>query len=107
MCDKAMDNQINKQSGKELLNKAFKQWKRDGLLESNNEGKSLSKKRLNRDEEVVNHNLETDPVINLFMSAMAYQTNLLREQIAGLQTDLLNEYIRKTLPFPLHALCLL
>lgn len=95
-----MDDQLNKQTGKELLDKAIKQWEQDGFLDSYNDGKTFSKKRLDgADENVVKHNLETDPVINLFMSALAHQTNLLRGQISSLYTTLLDEFIRKTMPF--------
>lgn len=95
-----MDDRLNKQTGKDLLDKAINQWEQDGLLDSLNDGKSFSKKRLDGAEgNAVKHNLETDPVINLFMSALAHQTNLLKEQISSLHTTLLDEFIRKTVPF--------
>lgn len=97
---RSMDDQLKKQTGKELLEKAIKQWEQDGLLDSFNDGKTFSKTRLDADEEdVVKHNLEKDPVINLFMSALAHQSNLLNEQVSSLRTRLLDEFIRKTVPF--------
>ena len=93
-----MDDQLNIQSGKALLEKAIKQWEQDGLFDSYND----ANKRLDRDgESVVKHNLEQDPVINLFMTALAHQTNLLKEQITALRTSLLDEFIRRTVPFTL------
>lgn len=95
-----MDDQLNKQTGKELLDKAIKQWEQDGFLDNYNDGKTFSKNRTDVDEEnVVKHNLEKDPVINLFMSALAHQTNLLNEQVSSLRARLLDEFIRKTVPF--------
>ena len=97
-----MENNMNAQSGKELLKKAIEQWSQDGMLDSLAGDRSLSGKKLDDDEEkLVLHNLENDPVINLFMTALAHQTNLLREQIATLQTALLDEMLRKTVPFAL------
>lgn len=97
-----MDNRLNIKSGKKLLEEAIKQWKQDGFLDSFNDGKSLSNKNLdNAEEDIVKQNLERDPVINLFMSALAHQTNLLKEQISSLQTTLVDEFIRKTVPFML------
>ena len=93
-----MDNQLNIQSGKALLEKVIKQWEQDGLFDSFDD----ANKRLDRDgESAVRHNLQRDPVINLFMSALAYQTNLLKEQIVSLRTSLLDEFIRRTVPFTL------
>ena len=93
-----MDDQLNIQSGKELLEKAIKQWEQDGLLDNYND----ANKRLEHEgESVVKQNLERDPVINLFMSALAHQTNLLKEQISSLRTALLDEFIRRTVPFTL------
>lgn len=93
-----MDDQLNIQSGKALLEKAIKQWEQDGLFDGYND----TNKRLDREgESVVKHNLEQDPVINLFMTALAHQTNLLKEQITELRTSLLDEFIRRTVPFTL------
>ncbi len=93
-----MDNQLNIQSGKALLEKVIKQWEQDGLFDSFDD----ANKRLDCDgESAVRHNLQRDPVINLFMSALAYQTNLLKEQIVSLRTSLLDEFIRRTVPFTL------
>lgn len=97
-----MDNQLNIQSGKELLKKAVEQWAQDGLLDNYIGNSSFSSKGLEKmDEDTIRHNLEKDPVVNLFMSALAHQTNLLKEQISSLQTSLLDEYVRKTVPFTL------
>lgn len=97
-----MDNQLNIQSGRELLNEAIKQWEQDGLLDSFNDGKSFSNKRLDEAEEnAVRQNLERDPVLNLLMTALAHQTNLLKEQVSALRTSILDEFIRRTVPFTL------
>lgn len=97
-----MENQLNIQSGKELLKKAIEQWADDGLLDSFGGEKSFSGQRMDgTDGETMYHNLEKDPVINLFMTALAHQTNLLKEQISTLQTSLLDEFVRKTIPYTL------
>lgn len=97
-----MENKMNAQSGKELLNKAIEQWSQDGVLDSFAGDRTSSNKKLDGvDENVLLHNLENDPVINLFMTALAHQTNLLKEQIAALRTALLDEMLRKTVPFVL------
>ena len=97
-----MENNMNAQSGKELLKKAIEQWLQDGVLDSFAGDKSSSGKKLDGiEEDLVLHNLENDPVINLFMTALAHQTNLLKEQIAALRTALLDEMLRKTVPFAL------
>lgn len=97
-----MDNQLNFQTGKELLKTAIERWAQDGLLDSFDGGGSLFGKGAEKmDEDAIRHNLEKDPVINLFMTALAHQTNLLKEQISNTQTALLNEFVRKTLPYEL------
>lgn len=97
-----MDNYMNQQTGKELLEKAIKQWTEDGVLDSyDGGGMSAGKKFDKEEEEAITQNLRKDPVINLFMTALAHQTNLLQEQIAGLRTDLVSEFIRKTVPYSL------
>ena len=97
-----MDNQLNFQTGKELLKTAIERWAQDGLLDNFDGGGSFSGKRVEKmDEDTIRHNLEKDPVINLFMTALAHQTNLLKEQISNTQTTLLNEFMRKTLPYEL------
>lgn len=97
-----MENRMNIQSGKELLKKAIEQWADDGLLDSYNGEKSFSGQRMDgADGDTMYYNLEKDPVINLFMTALAHQTNLLKEQISTIQASLLDEFVRKTIPYTL------
>ena len=85
MYGNAMDEHLTKKSGKELLQKAIEQWKRDGLWDR------VEGKRGSLGEETgILDNMEKDPVINLFMTALSYQTNLLKELVSGLKTDIVD-----------------
>ena len=96
MYGNAMDEHLTKKSGKELLQKAIEQWKRDGLWDR------VEGKRGSLGEETgILDNMEKDPVINLFMTALSYQTNLLKELVSGLKTDLVDEFVRRTVPYHL------
>lgn len=91
-----MDNHLKTQSGRELLEKAIEQWN-NSVAYGNFEGE----KGVNGVLEDELNSLRNDPVINLMMNALSYQTNLLKEQVTGLKEDLLGEYIRQTAPYHL------
>lgn len=96
MYGNAMDEHLTKKSGKELLQKAIEQWKRDGLWD-----RVEGKRGGMGDETGILDNMEKDPVINLFMTALSHQTNLLKELVNGLKTDLVDEFVRRTVPYHL------
>lgn len=91
-----MDEHLTKQSGKELLQKAIKHWQSDGLWDGENRSAGRGDSAI-RDTE----NMEKDPVINLFMTALAYQTNLLKDKVSALKSDLMDEFVRRTVPYHL------
>ena len=97
-----MDNCFNNQTGKELLKKAIDQWIQEGFFNYEDDGTSFSKKRFDTSEEdAIIHNMENDPVVNLFMTALSHQTNLLKEQISNIQSSLLSEFVKLTSPYHL------
>ena len=70
-----MDNYLKTQSGRELLEKVIEQWNNSvayGNFEGERGGNGVLEDELN--------SLRNDPVIHLLMTALSYQTNLLKEQ---------------------------
>ena len=97
-----MDNQFKFQTGKELLEKSIEQWTQEGFFNYDDNGTSFSNKKFdNSEEEAFIQNMENDPVVNLFMTALAHQTNLLKEQILSIQSSLLSEFVKLTSPYHL------
>lgn len=98
----SMNTYLTAKTGKELLKRAIELWKNDGLWDNyDGEKESIGKAYTDSDENRLLVNMENDPVINLFMTALAYQTNGLKKQISDLQSSLLDEFIRKTIPYHL------
>lgn len=93
-----MEKFMKPQSGKELLKEAIEQWEK-------NAGWGSIEERGNRDDssedEAFFNNMRMDPVINLLMTALSYQTNMLKEQVSGLRNELLGELMRQMLPYHL------
>ena len=97
-----MDNHFKFQTGKELLEKSIEQWTQEGFFNYDDNGTSFSNKKFdNSEEEAFIQNMENDPVVNLFMTALAHQTNLLKEQILSIQSSLLSEFVKLTSPYHL------
>lgn len=95
-----MDNQLNLQSGKKLIEKAVDQWEDNGFLDHYG-GDGLGQRSGGMGGEAAYDNLKKDPVVNLFMTALAHQTNLLKEQISSIQASLLYEFVKRTVPYTL------
>ena len=96
MYGNAMEDYLTKQSGKELLQKAVEYWKNNGLWDGEERTDGRTENGIKYTE-----NMEKDPVINLFMTALAYQTNLLRDKVTALKSELGDEFVRRTLPYHL------
>ena len=91
-----MEDYLTKQSGKELLKKAVEYWENNGLWDGEERTDGRTEKGIKDTE-----NMEKDPIINLFMTALAYQTNLLRDKVNALKSELGDEFVRRTLPYHL------
>lgn len=58
------------------------------------------KEKWDRDVETAPFNgLESDPVFNLLLTAIVYQSNLIRDDIDGFKEEIINEYFDRMLPY--------
>ena len=75
-----MNQNLTKNSGAELLHNAIKYWKESGHWDQKSNSKVFDESSDEFNEDF--RNMENDPVLNILMTALSFQTNLLKEQAA-------------------------
>lgn len=72
----------------ELLKEAISMWKKDGYFD-------------NEDENSQFYNIAKDPIVKLFMAALAHQTNNIKDEIFNFKANILEEFLEKIIPYNL------
>ncbi len=79
-------NESRHQDADELLKEALSLWKKDGYYDDDNENSQF-------------YNIAKDPIVKLFMIALAHQTNNIKDEIFRFKENLLEEFTEKIIPY--------
>jgi hypothetical protein len=83
---KINSNESGHQDADELLKEALSLWKKDGYYDDDNENSQF-------------YNIAKDPIVKLFMIALAHQTNNIKDEIFRFKENLLEEFTEKIIPY--------
>jgi hypothetical protein len=82
------NSEFEHQDADALLKKAISLWKKDGFYDDENEKSQF-------------YDIAKDPIVRLFMIALAHQTNNIKDEISWFKENLLEEFIEKIIPYHL------
>jgi hypothetical protein len=80
------NNESRHQNADELLKEALTLWRKDGFYDDDNEYSQF-------------YNIAKDPIVKLFMIALAHQTNIIKDDIFRFKENLLEEFTEKIIPY--------
>ncbi|MFZ4398527.1 MAG: hypothetical protein ACOYO1_00720 [Bacteroidales bacterium] len=81
-------NELDKKNIEELLKEAMSLWDKEGYFDSDDKNSQF-------------YNIENDPVVKLLMTALAYQSNNIKEEIYRFKNNLLEELTEQIIPYNL------